>query len=157
MGRFGSLSPTLPRRIAFATAVTASSCPTILRCSSSSSRKSLALSSSVSCATGTPVQLDTISAISSSPTSPPEWLLSLRQLSFACLYSSLSLFSLSLKAAARSNSCEFTASSFSASVLAIFSSSSLSSAGAALAVRRTREAASSIKSIALSGKNLSLI
>ena len=44
-----------------------------------------------------------------------------------------------------------------ASVLAIFSSSSLSSAGAALAVRRTREAASSIKSIALSGKNLSLI
>ncbi len=47
-GRFGSLRPARVRRIALLTALTASSWPTIRLCSSSSMRRSLAVSSSVS-------------------------------------------------------------------------------------------------------------
>ena len=47
-GRFGSFRPARVRRIAFETALTASSWPTIRLCSSSSMRSSREVSSSVS-------------------------------------------------------------------------------------------------------------
>ena len=57
IGRFGSCRPTRLRRMALETAVTASSWPMTRLCSVSSRRsKRCPLSSSVSCATGTPVQ-----------------------------------------------------------------------------------------------------
>ena len=67
-GRFGSLTPTRPRRMARATARTASSCPTTRACSVSSSVKSRALSLSLSLVTGMPVQFDTTAAMSSAVT-----------------------------------------------------------------------------------------
>ena len=67
MGRLGSLSPARARRIAFATAETASSWPMTRLCSSSSRWRRRALSSSVSLTTGIPVQPATIRATSSEP------------------------------------------------------------------------------------------
>ena len=130
MGFFGSLSPTLPRRIALETASTASSWPTMRRWSSSSIWRSLSLSSVESWVTGTPVQEDTISAMSAGVTS--SWLLPAIscQFSFLSLISLSSLRSSSRRAAARSNSWAFTAESFSASTLFFLSSSSLRSDGA---------------------------
>ena len=69
VGRFGSLMPARARRIDFATATIASSWPTTRLCSSSSMRTSRADSASVSLKTGMPVHIETMSAISSSPTS----------------------------------------------------------------------------------------
>ncbi len=69
MGRLGSDSPDRLRRMAWATAATASSWPTTRRRSISSMRTSLATSPSSSRETGTPVHLDTTSAMSSSSTS----------------------------------------------------------------------------------------
>ena len=68
IGRFGSLSPTRPRRIARATADTASSCPTTRSCRMDSSFNSRSDSSSASLRTGIFVQSETMSAISFSPT-----------------------------------------------------------------------------------------
>ena len=68
MGLLGSLIPTLPRLIAFATAVTASSCPTTLSWSMLSRFFILSLSSCESLFTGILVHPDTTSAISSSVT-----------------------------------------------------------------------------------------
>lgn len=68
MGRFGSFRPALARRMASATALMASSCPTTRLWSSSSSLKSFSLSPSRSLDTGIPVQRETISAMSSSVT-----------------------------------------------------------------------------------------
>src|SRR5581483_3477945 len=69
VGRFGSLMPARARRIDFATATIASSCPTTRLCSSSSMRMSRCDSASVSLKTRMPVHMETMSAISSSPTS----------------------------------------------------------------------------------------
>ena len=68
-GRFGSPSPARERRIASATAVTASSWPTIRSCSCCSSRSRRSRSSAVSCEIGIPVARETISAMSSAFTS----------------------------------------------------------------------------------------
>ncbi len=73
-GRFGSLIPARERRIALETAVIATSWPITRLCSSSSMRISFLVSASVSLKTGIPVHIETMSAISSSPTagrSPP--------------------------------------------------------------------------------------
>src|SRR5438876_796180 len=68
-GRFGSCMPARARRTAFATAVTASSCPTIRSCSRSSILRSLPTSPSRSFVTGIPVHLPTTWAMSSGVTS----------------------------------------------------------------------------------------
>ena len=157
MGRLGSLSPTLPRRIAFATALTASSCPITRLWRNSSILRSLSLSSSASFLTGIPVQPEIISAMSSSPISPLHCSFlffhsSLRESSFCCIS-----FSLSRRSAAFSKSCAFMASFFSAAVISIALSSSFISGGAVRAPSLTRLHASSTRSIALSGRKRSVI
>src|SRR5690606_37482071 len=69
IGRFGSFSPALALRTAFATDFTASSCPITLECKISSSFNNLSVSVDASFETGTPVQLDTTLAMSSVVTS----------------------------------------------------------------------------------------
>ena len=69
IGRFGSFSPTRPLRTAFATAVTASSCPTTLLWSVCSNFCKRTPSDSWSFCTGIFVQSDTTAATSSSVTS----------------------------------------------------------------------------------------
>ena len=69
IGRFGSERPARLRRMALATARTASSWPTTRACSVSSSRTSLSTSPSISRVTGTPVHRLTTSATSSASTS----------------------------------------------------------------------------------------
>ena len=69
IGRLGSERPARLRRMALATATTASSWPMTRSCSTSSRRTSLAISPSMSRLTGTPVHLLTTSAMSSSSTS----------------------------------------------------------------------------------------
>ena len=68
IGLFGSFNPTLPRRTAFATADTASSCPMTRLCKVSSNFCKRAASLSVSLLTGIFVHPATTSAISFSPT-----------------------------------------------------------------------------------------
>src|SRR5438093_1349913 len=68
-GRFGSCMPARARRTAFATTVTASSCPTTRSCSRSSILRSFATSPSRSFVTGMPVHFATTSAMSSGVTS----------------------------------------------------------------------------------------
>ena len=68
IGRCGSDRPARERRMASATAVTASSCPTTRRCSSASMRSSFSRSPSSIFETGMPVQRETTSAISSAVT-----------------------------------------------------------------------------------------
>jgi len=73
MGRLGSFRPTRLRRMALATAVTASSCPTTRWWSFSSSFSRRMDSSSVSRVTGMPVQPATTLAMSSAVTVPLFW------------------------------------------------------------------------------------
>ena len=68
IGLLGSLSPTLPLRIALATAVTASSCPITLLCRVSSSFIRRSDSACAILCTGIFVHVDTTEAISSSST-----------------------------------------------------------------------------------------
>src|SRR5919108_484026 len=68
VGRFGSLMPARARRIDLETATIASFWPMTRLWSSSSMRTSRADSASVSLKTGMPVHMETMSAISSSPT-----------------------------------------------------------------------------------------
>ena len=152
MGRFLSFKPTRPRRIALAMALTASSWPMTRWCKVSSRRSSRLLSSSVSWDTGTPVHMETMSAMSVGTTT-----LLLR--SFFEAHSSLarsswswSSFSLSRREAARSKSWALTAAALSISMSLIFFSSSCKSSGAVKVRSRTREAASSMRSMALSGR-----
>ena len=69
IGRFGSLSPARERRTALETATTASSWPMTRSLRLSSIRTSFWISDSIIRVTGTPVHLETISAMSSSVTS----------------------------------------------------------------------------------------
>ncbi len=68
-GRFAFFTPARERSTASATACTAASWPITRRCSVSASRTSFSRSPSTSFATGTPLQRDTTSAISSAVTS----------------------------------------------------------------------------------------
>ena len=86
-GLFGSERPARLRRTAEATACTASSCPMTRSCSFSSRWRSLSMSPCIILETGTPVQWETTSAISSGVTSsfrmPPDSCLSCRRCSAA--------------------------------------------------------------------------
>ena len=118
-------------------------------------RISFWVSASVSLKTGMPVHIETMSAISSSPiagrspASPDSH----------CSSSSRFLLrerrSLSRRFAAFSNSCASIAASFSRRVFSISSSSSRYTGGEVIDLMRMRDAASSIRSIALSGRKRS--
>ena len=152
VGRFGSLMPARARRIDFETASIARCWPITRLCSSSSMRMSFCDSASVSLKTGMPVHMETMSAISSSPISgcvPPS---SLRQLSSSSRFFCVSLRSLSRSWAAFSNSCASIDCSLSTRTFSISSSSSRYWGGAVIVLMRMRDAASSMRSIALSGR-----
>ena len=109
--------------------------------------------SAVSLKTGMPVHIETMSAISSSPTCGWSTDSSACQLSSSSRFFCVSFRSLSRSDAAFSNSCASIASSFSpADGLVISSSSSRYRGGAVLFLMRMRDAASSIRSMALSGR-----
>lgn len=62
-GRFGSFKPERERRMALESAVTASSWPMMRSCRTPSMRSSFSVSASVRLLTGTPVDMDTTSAM----------------------------------------------------------------------------------------------
>ena len=157
IGLFGSFSPTLPLLIALLTASTASFWPITLLCNVSSRCFSLSFSSCVILFTGILVQLAITSAISSSFKFSTFLLFLLCHFFFSFSNLSFCSFSLSLKVAAFSKSWTRIASSFSLSNVTIFSSISFMLSGIVYVLIFILEAASSIKSMALSGKNLSLM
>ena len=137
--------------MALDTASMATCWPITRLCSSSSIRIRRCDSASVSLNTGMPVHMETMSAISSSPISA--WSASPEDFQFSSIsrFFSVSLRSLSRRFAAFSNSCASIDASFSLRTCSISSSSSLCTGGAVISLIRIREAASSIRSIALSG------
>ena len=157
IGLFGAFKPTLARLIALEIATIASFWPITRLCKVSSNLRSLSLSPSVNLVTGTPVIIATTSATFSAVT--VGLLASCSSLHFAetSLILSLKSASSSLSWEAVSNSWFLIASSFS--LIKDFNcfSSSLASGHKFEAFNLTFELASSITSIALSGKNLSLI
>ena len=154
-GRRGSLSPARVRRMACESALMACSCPITRRWSSSSILSRRAVSSSVNLNTGIPVAVERTSAINSSSTS----VTTSRSPAFhdfsRSARSAMRFFSSSRSDAAFSKSWLSIADSFSRRVFAIFSSNALSSGGAVMRRMRRREPASSMRSIALSGKKRS--
>ncbi|CAB4822893.1 unannotated protein [freshwater metagenome] len=118
-------------------------------------RRSRAVSSSVNLNTGIPVDAERTCAISSSSTSVTLSRSVAFQFFSASAFSAMSAFSVSRSPAAFSKSCPSIADSFSLRAFAILSSYARSSAGAVMRLMRRREPASSIKSIALSGKKRS--
>ncbi len=135
----------------------ACSWPMTRLCSSSSMRSSRAVSSSVSLKTGMPVPVARTSAISSSSTSATTSMSPAFHSFSRCAFSPSSFFSLSRSEAAFSKSCASIADSFSRRTLAMRSSNSRRSGGAVIRRMRMREPASSMRSIALSGRNRSLM
>ena len=154
-GRFGSLRPARVRRIARDSALMASSWPMTRLWSSSSILSSRVDSASLSLTIGMPVAVASTSAISSSSTSATTSM----SPAFHCFSRSdlarISFFSSSRSDAANSKSCASIAPSFLRRTSAIFSSNSRRSGGAVIRRMRSREPASSIRSIALSGRNRS--
>ena len=156
-GRFGSFRPARVRRIAWERATTASSWPMTRLCSSSSMRRSLADSASVSLKTGMPVAMESTSVIRSSSTTETT---SMSPSFHACSRSARmapNRCSSSRRAAAFSKSWPSMEASLSRRTTAIFSSSSRSSGGAVILRMARRAPASSIKSMALSGRKRSLM
>ena len=155
MGRRGFFRPILPRRIERATADIASLCPTTLFFRFSSRFRRRVFSSSRIFSTGIPVHSVTTSAISDLLTvtgSPSASVLVCCCSSFSCFFSCVSL---SLTAAASSKFCLSIAFTFcsdrSESLASIAEARGL---GVQLFIL-CFAAASSIRSIALSGRNLS--
>ena len=149
-GRLGSLSPERARRMASEIALIASSCPIIRSCRRSSIWSNFWVSDSNSCVTGIPVHWLITSAISSASTTS------------SSLFSASQADCLWLKVSSSFSRSDFslTASSYSRSRLAFSSSannrsislrSCLRSSGREYKATRSFAAASSIKSIALSG------
>ena len=155
VGRFGSLIPARERRIDLETETIASCWPITRLCSSSSILISRWVSASVSLKTGMPVHMETTSAISSSPISGCSSDSEVCHCSSSSRFFCVSFRSLSRRLAAFSNSWASIASSFSLRTFSISSSSSRYRGGAVIVRMRMREAASSIRSIALSGRCLS--
>ena len=155
MGRFGSFNPTRPLLTALATARTASSCPITRLCKICSNFARRLDSPSVSFFTGIFVHWEITSAMVSSVTNS---CFRLHCFSYFSLASSrfFSRFSCSLcNSRASSRSCLFRASSFALpSFLNWFSVSTIPS-GVLYPSSWTLEHASSIRSMALSGKNRS--
>ena len=137
-------------------ALIASSCPMTRLCSSSSMCSSREDSSSVSLTIGMPVEAASTSAMTSSLTvvtaSDSPW----RQAFSLSSRSDLSFCSSSRREAASSKSCPSIASSFFLRVSSMRASNSLSSGGAVRRRIRSRAPASSIRSMALSGRKRSL-
>ncbi len=136
------------------TAVTASSWPIKRWCRVSSMCSSFSDSDSVSLFTGIPVQEATIWAMSSSVTTgetsrslPSDFLVA----EIARIWALISI-SRSLNSPARSKSWDLTASSFSLSTWRSSLSNSFAAGGSWELIKRTLDPASSIKSIALSGR-----
>mmetsp|Transcript_13527 Transcript_13527/g.56804 ORF Transcript_13527/g.56804 Transcript_13527/m.56804 type:complete len:201 (+) Transcript_13527:1056-1658(+) len=162
-GRLGFFSPVRARRIAREHATTASSWPMRREWSVSSMFISWSPSAAETLSTGMPVQDATMLQMSCSCTvgpasPPPASMLALFSSCFALVIleiSVLSSTSLSRSAPAASKSCERIAVSFSLSSALSSLSSSFASSGSAACARRTREPASSIRSIALSGRKRS--
>ncbi len=155
IGRLGSLRPTRPLLIAFATAVTASSWPITLWCSTFSSLLSLALSDSASFWTGIFVHCDTTSAISSSITATFRSAF-FRSKRFRTCSSRFSTASCSLRILDASGmSPSRIASSNSFVSPAIVFSNSITLSGTLNPRRLTFEHASSSTSMALSGRKRS--
>ena len=154
IGRLALFRPALPLLTASATAATAASWSTILLCSKSSRVKSLSDSFSVNLEIGIWVQRETISAIISGPTT---LVVRLFFSSWALINSSnfwSSSFDFFSSLSVLTASPIFSASFFSSSARAFLSLRDLISSGREIAGSLTAEAASSIKSTALSGRNL---
>ncbi len=151
-GRFGSLSPTRARRMERLSADTASSCPMMRLWSSDSMLISFLDSACVSLNTGMPVVCEITSAMTSSSTTIFTSDSPSRHADSFSLRSASSFSCLSRSSAAFSKSWSLMAWSFSLASLATFASSSLSSGGAVRRRMRRRAPASSIKSMALSGR-----
>ena len=151
-GRFGSFRPERERRMALESAVTASSWPMMRSCRTPSIRKSFSVSASVRLLTGTPVDMDTTSAMSSTVT----FCTVLEVSSSHCFSASSRSFfrasSSSRSSAARSKFWSPMARSFSARHFRSFSSKSRSSLGSVMLRMRMRAPASSMTSMALSGR-----
>mmetsp|Transcript_15686 Transcript_15686/g.46300 ORF Transcript_15686/g.46300 Transcript_15686/m.46300 type:complete len:397 (-) Transcript_15686:930-2120(-) len=164
MGRLGFLSPTRARRMARAMADTASSCPITRPCSTSSILMSRSVSSDETFSIGMPVHCATMLAMSASVTvGPPPSTLSASALDCSLAPAStawilaLSSISLSRSWPAFSKSWPRTAASLSLTTALSSLSRSRASSGSAMCRSRTRDPASSIKSMALSGKKRSLM
>ncbi|CAB4588301.1 unannotated protein [freshwater metagenome] len=154
-GRLGSLSPARVRRMVLDRTEIASSWPMTRWCSDFSIMSRRALSSSVSLKTGIPVACARTSAIIPSSTFPNSPLSPLRHSFSRRSRSPKSFFSSSRDLAAPSKSWFSMAFSFSARTTAILSSNSRSSGGDDSIDKRRRAPASSMRSIALSGRNRS--
>ena len=157
IGLLGSFRPTRPRRTAFATAETASSWPITRLCKIFSNFRKRTASSSAKRFTGILVQPDIISATASSSTVRFFFWISFFAfaVSFSAFFSSSS-FSLRHSFAAKISPCSKCVSS-SSSFSEISRRNPTSSEGFFTPPNRTFAQASSIKSIALSGKKRSLI
>ena len=141
--------------MAFEMTSTAACCPMTRLWSSSSMRMSFCVSASVSLKTGMPVHIETMSAISSSAIdgrSPPS---PLSQRSSSSRFLFVSRRSVSRSEAAFSNSCASIAASLARRVVSISSSSSRYTGGDVIDLMRMRDAASSMRSMALSGRKRS--
>ena len=157
IGRLGSLSPARERRMARDTALMASSWPTTDACSSSSIRMSRAVSASCSRVTGMPVQRETMKAMFSSSITGRRVCRSRSHSSFLSRIWFCRSRSWSRSAAARSKFWSRTASSFCRLTFSSAALSSATSAGGTWDASRARAPASSITSIALSGRNRSVM
>ena len=155
LGRFGSLSPARVRRIDCDTAATADSWPMIRLCSSSSMWMSFWVSSSVSLYTGMPVQMLRTSATASSSTSSNRSTPSALTSASLAAFSSSSDFSWSRRRPASSKRCSSTADFLASWTSFSFCSMSRRSGGVAMRLMRRRLPASSMRSIALSGRKRS--
>ena len=145
------------RRTLWLTALMAFSWPMIRLCSSASMLSSLAVSSSVSLYTGMPVQMLSTSAMASSSTSSNRSTpLALTSISLAA-FSSSSDFSWSRRRPASSNCCSSTARFLASCTSVSLRSISLRSGGVPIRLMRRRAPASSIRSMALSGRWRSLM
>ena len=157
IGRFGSFNPTLPLLIAFATASTASFCPITLSCNDFSRFFNFWFSFSVIFLTGIPVQFAITSAIFSSVIFTKDFVFLFFHLLSSFSYFAFKALSSSLAFAASSNFWLRTNSSLSLCFSSICSCNFFRLSGSVYVFNLARDAASSIKSIALSGKYLSFI
>ena len=154
-GRRGSLSGERLRRMARATLLTASSWPMTRWCRASSQRRSFEASASVRLDTGTPVMSETTSAMSFSSTTTTFLLWRSCQDFSSSSRLDVSSRSLSRRRAASSNSWAVAAFDFCSLMRASSSSTCASSGGSVVLWTRVRAPASSMMSMALSGRNLS--
>ena len=160
-GRLGFFRPVRARRMARDTATTASSWPTRRLCSVSSMAIRRALSSEDTLSTGMPVHMPTMEAMSFSvtvgpvPTSSASAAAASLLVALMAAICALSSISRSRSEPAFSKSWPRTAASFSFSSARSSLSSSRAASGTAACCSRTRLPASSIRSMALSGRKRS--